>query len=257
MKHVKYLRRIIISALAAVFLFSAGMVARYAIRSHSEQEAFEQLASIPDTVATEENLLPSGANGAEEKHISPYLPLKQQNEDFWGWLSIEGTVINYPVMHTPDDPEYYLHRAFDKSDSRSGVPFLDAACFPECGNYLIYGHHMSNGTMFADLLSYTDQEFWKEHPNIYLDTLESAGSYSILAVFYSEIYPEGVEGFRYYLYTDVRDPQDFDSYIHQVKEAALYDTGVTAEYGDRLLTLSTCSYHTENGRFVVVARQRP
>lgn len=240
--------------LAVVFLFSTAMVVRYAVRSYSEQKAFETLASIAEEDA-KGNLPLSGINTEETNYISPYLSLKEQNEDFFGWLSSEGTSINYPVMHTPDDPEYYLRRAFDKSYSLSGVPFLDATCFPGCGNYLIYGHNMSNGTMFASLLSYAKQEFWEKHPVIQFNTMEETGRYSVLAAFYSEIYPEEVDGFRYYRYTDLRDVEDFDYYISQVKDAALYDTGVTAEYGDTLLTLSTCSYHTTNGRFVVVARK--
>lgn len=77
-----------------------------------------------------------------------------------------------------------------------------------------------------------------------------------IAAFYSEVYPEEGAGFRYYKYTDLRDMEDFIAYIDQVKAAALYDTGITAEYGDQLLTLSTCSYHTEDGRFVVVAKEK-
>ena len=132
---------------------------------------------------------------------------------------------------------------------------MDATCSSECGNYLIYGHHMRNGTMFTALLSYADKEFWQEHPTIQFNTLDGTGVYSILAAFYSKIYPEEEEEFRYYQYTDLRDIQDFNAYTNQVKEAALYDTGITAEYGDMLLTLSTCSYHVNNGRFVVVARR--
>lgn len=249
MKHKKLLRRILLPILSAVFIFSAIMIILYVVRSHSEQKAFEALASIAETVRL------SSSNTSEENDSSPYLPLKEQNADFFGWISIEGTQIDYPVMYTPDDPQYYLKRAFDKSSSLSGVPFLDAACSAECGNYLIYGHNMKNGTMFAGLLSYAEQEFWQAHPTIRFDTLDGAGSYDILAAFYSEIYPEEEDGFRYYQYTDLRDAEDFDAYIRQVKQAALYDTGITAEYGDTLLTLSTCSYHTSNGRFVVVARQ--
>lgn len=210
--------------------------------------------AIPDAEAPDAEAPASeSAPTKDTAGISPYLPLKNRNADFFGWISIDGTNIDYPVMHTPDDPEYYLRRAFDKSSSRSGVPFLDAACFTGCGNYLIYGHNMGNGTMFADLLSYTDPEFWQKHPLIQFDTLDQAGSYAVLAAFYTEISPE--TEFRYDRYTDLRNREDFLTYMEQVKAASLYDTGVTAEYGDVLLTLSTCSYHTENGRFVVVARQ--
>lgn len=256
MKQKKLLRWMIIAVLCAIFLFSAGMAARYAVRSHAEQKAFDELASMvnrnmpeapPASVVNHEAL--------ETASVSPYLSLKLQNPDFFGWISIDGTKIDYPVMYTPDDPEYYLRRAFDQSSSRSGVPFLDASCCSSCGNYLIYGHNMGNGTMFAELLSYAEPEFWQEHPRIRFDTLDCCGTYVVLSAFYTEIYPESEPGFRYYQYTDLREAADFDAYMDQVKAAALYETGVTAEYGDQLLTLSTCSYHTENGRFVVVARK--
>ena len=90
----------------------------------------------------------------------PYLALKQKNTDFFGWLSIEGTQLNYPVMYTPDEPEYYLRRDIAGKDSQSGVPFLSASCYEGCGNYIIYGHNMKNGSMFATLLSYADQDYW-------------------------------------------------------------------------------------------------
>ena len=154
-----------------------------------------------------------------------YAAFKEQNPDFFGWISIEGTELNYPVMHTPKDEEYYLRRDFNGEDSQSGVPFLSASCYEGCGNYLIYGHNMKNGSMFATLLAYADRDFWGQHPSI-----------------------------RFYQYTDLCDPDIFTEYMEQVQEAALYDTGINAKHGDSLLTLSTCSYHTENGRFVVVAR---
>lgn len=85
--------------------------------------------------------------------------MKEQNPDFFGWISIEGTELNYPVMHTPKDEEYYLRRDFNGEDSQSGVPFLSASCYEGCGNYLIYGHNMKNGSMFATLLAYADRDF--------------------------------------------------------------------------------------------------
>ena len=132
-------------------------------------------------------------------------------------------------MHTPDDPEHYLRRAFDGTYSISGVPFLDGSCYEGCGNYSVYGHHMKNGSMFA-----------------------------ALEAFYAKAYKaDDKNAFRYYNYTDLTDEAVFDEYLGHIRDVALYDTGVTAEYGDQLLTLSTCSYHTADGRFVVVARQKP
>ena len=182
--------------------------------------------------------------------------LNKQNNDLFGWLRIDETPINYPVMHTPDDPQYYLRRAFDKSSSQSGTPFLDAACHEGCGNYIIYGHHMKNETMFGTLPKYADKEYWEQHKTICFDTLYEHGEYEVIAAFYGKAIAEGGPGFRYYQYTDLTDPAVFAEYMEQVKAAAAYDTGITAEYGDELITLSTCSYHTTDGRFVVVAKKQ-
>ncbi len=263
------------------FVFSASMAVKTLWDARTEKQAFEKLAEMIATVPTEnthqENtgsmLLTKEADQkdaestpsenqvetalSEEKQPSPYAPLAEQNADFFGWISIADTVINYPVMHTPDDPERYLHRDFDGGSSQSGVPFLAASCFEGCGNYLIYGHNMKNGTMFASLLSYANREYWREHPVIRFDTLTDTGEYQVLAAFYSQIYErEAGNVFRYYNYTDIQEPASFEEYVRQVQAAALYDTGVDVTFGDELLTLSTCSYHTGDGRFVVVARKR-
>ena len=252
MKHISKLQCFFISIFIALFLFSAGMVTHLLLQSAQEQQAFDDLRSI---VATE-SVPPAREETPTGEYNSPYIPLKEQNPDFYGWISIEGTKINYPVMYTPEDPEYYLKRAFDRSESQSGVPFLDAACTETGGNYLIYGHNMKNGSMFATLLSYKDSNFAEEHPTIQFDTLTESGTYTVIAAFFSEIYPTDSQNvFRYYQYAELNTPEKLDAYIKNIEAVALYPTGVTAEYGDQLLTLSTCSYHTANGRFVVVAKK--
>lgn len=246
------LRKVLIIVFGAIFFISLIMVVRILVQGRLEQSAFDQLAAIADEAKRSE-LEPDAEQHTAES--SPYVVLKEQNEDFFGWISIEDTKLDYPVMYTPDAPEYYLRRAFDGSYAESGVPFLSADCFDGCGNWLIYGHNMNNGTMFATLLSYAEEEFWQEHPVIEFDTLENSGRYEIMAAFYTKIYADGENGFQYYEYADVSDPSVFEEYVEQATRAALYDTGIRAEYGDQLITLSTCSYHTENGRFVVVGRQ--
>ena len=114
---------------------------------------------------------------------------------------------------------------------------------------------MKNKSMFGTLPDYADQGYWETHKTIRFDTLFEHGEYAVIAAFYSRIYGEGEQGFRYYQYTDLTDPAVFAEYMEQVKAAALYDTGFSAEYGDELITLSTCSYHTASGRFVVVAKK--
>ena len=171
-----------------------------------------------------------------------------------GWLSIPGTNIDYPVMQTVDEPNFYLKRSFDKQYSDYGVPYVQENCdLALSDNCVIYGHHMNNGTMFAGLCKYESEDFYQEHKIICFDTLSSFGEYEIVAVFKTVAYSE--QGFKYYHFTRAESAEDFDDYIAQCKALSLYDTGVTAEYGDRLITLSTCEYSRKNGRMVVVAKR--
>ncbi|WP_160561479.1 MATE family efflux transporter [Parablautia muri] len=217
----------------------------------SEEDAQRQ--EPEETAKTEE--IQETKEDVELPILAQYASLWEQNSDLAGWLKIEGTAVDYPVMYTPDEPEYYLHRAFDGSEANSGSLFIGENCLPEASHVIVYGHHMKNGTMFGSLPGYTTLEYAKEHPVISYDTLYEEKEYEVLAAFYSKIYPKDTqeEVFRYYWYTDLSREEIFDQYIKKVKEAALYDTGVEAAYGDEILTLSTCSYHTDDGRFVVVA----
>ena len=256
MKHNAWLKWSLLLVFLALFLVSGAMVVRILRQGVQEQQAFDDLAALVTPQPEEEPAevtpeLPADAETVTADTPSPYAVLKEQNEDFYGWLSIEGTEINYPVMYTPEEPEYYLRRGFDGSYAHGGVPFLDGGCFPGCGNLLIYGHNINIGTMFAPLLSYAEPDFWEAHPTIQFETLEARKTYTIFAAFYYE----DVAGhdFSPYHYQDLRTEAAFDAYVSGVQAAALYDTGVTPAYGDELLTLSTCSYHAEEGRFLVVA----
>lgn len=196
------------------------------------------------------------ANGLNRQVLPDYEELYEQNRDLWGWIKIDETSISYPVMHTPMDSEKYLRKDFDGNYSQMGVPFLDGSCYEQCGNYIVYGHNMKNGKMFAPIVSYKDKSFYEAHPAISFDTLYEHNSYSVIAAFYSKAYyKEDTNVFRYYQYTDLTDQKTFDEYIEQVKAAAIYETDTDVNYGDQLLTLSTCSYHSDNGRFVVVAKK--
>lgn len=254
--------RIVCLCCLTIFCVSAYMTLSETIRGRQEAQVFEELAAQiapkEDTSAPPDMQEPLTAENTEDivpQEFQRYDALYEQNPDLFGWICIEGTKLNYPVMHTPDDPEHYLRRAFDGSYSVSGVPFLDGDSYPGCGNYIIYGHNMKNGTMFATLLDYTDEDFWQEHPVIQFDTVDAPGAYEVLAVFYAKRYTqEDTNVFRYYSYTDLTDEGCFHEYLQNVDAVSLYDTGVTAEYGDQLLTLTTCSYHTVDGRLVVVAK---
>lgn len=218
---------------------------------HQTEKPVEEAPTEPYEPDEEEDSEPS-----EPQPLAEYLPFYEMNPDYFGWLTIEGTEVDYPVVYTPDRPEYYLRRAFDGSDSRSGVPFLDANCSGEGNYYLIYSHNMKNKSMFGQLTYYLDASFAKEHPLIQFDTLYEKHTYEVMAVFLSKVYyvdEDYQNAFLYYEYYDLPNEEVFNKYMAQVRRAALYDTGVEAEYGDSVLVLSTCNYHTEDGRLVVVA----
>ena len=201
-----------------------------------------------DEVLPDEEMAAEDAAKAYEKYGALY----EQNNDFVGWIQIDGTNINYPVMQTPDNPDYYLKHSFEKTWSSYGVPYLDEACvIGQSNNLVIYGHHMSNGSMFCDLELYSDPAFCMDHPVIRFDTLTSFGEYEVIAVFR---YNTNQETFRYDREVNM-DEGRFSWFIEQVHARELFSTGKDASFGDQLLTLSTCEYTYKNGRLVVVARK--
>lgn len=204
--------------------------------------------------AQPKNESPAGEPAPEITAAEKYAAIHEKNSDFVGWLTIDGTNINYPVMQSSDNPNFYLKHSFDKEYSNYGVPYLQENC--ELGisdNAIIYGHHMDDGSMFADLCKYESEEFYREHTTIHFDTMDGFGEYGVVAVFKTVAYSNA--GFPYFLFINAEKPEDFEDFIAKCKELALYDTGVTAEYGDRLITLSTCEYSRNNGRMVVVAKK--
>ena len=191
----------------------------------------------------------------EEESILPeYGELFLQNPDMVGWIKIEGTNINYPVMQTPNEPNFYLKHNFEKEYSDLGTPYVQEDCdIAASDNLVIYGHHIKGQKMFGALEEYKSQSFYEEHKSVQFDTLTQHNEYEVIAVFKTVAY--SLEGFRYYDFVNAENEDEFNAYVEKCKELALYDTGVTAEYGDRLITLSTCEYSAQNGRLVVVAKK--
>lgn len=192
-----------------------------------------------------------------ESVLYRYSLLYEQNPELVAWIRVPDTVINYPVMQTPEDEEYYLKKGFDKKYDINGIPFMDVRSNVKhsTDNYLVYGHNMKNGSMFSALLNYEWESFYEEHPIIYFDTIYETGKYQVMAAFRTDIAFQGEERFRYYGFIDASSIDEFDEFVMNVKELAFYETGITAEYGMQLLTLSTCDRSIEEGRFVVVARK--
>ena len=187
--------------------------------------------------------------------LADYEALYALNPDFFGWITVEGTRVDYPVMYSPDRPLQYLGHDFEGNFSYAGVPYLAPDCDPEGDYYLVYGHHMKNGTMFAGLMAYEDESFWKEHPTFRFDTRFERRTYAVVAAFRARVLQKDENGFRYYSYSALEDEETFRAFMTNVRAMAAYDTAVETTFGDEILTLSTCAYHTEKGRFVVVAKR--
>lgn len=187
--------------------------------------------------------------------LTQYQELYEKNSDTVGWLSIEGTQIDYPVMQCEDD-EYYLHHDFYGEESKYGCLYVRNRADVNAGtNFIIYGHNMKDGSMFGELDLYWQESFYLEHPTILFDTLYEKRSYEIMAVFPSQVYEDEDEVFKYYQFYEAESREAFEDFYKNMKELSLYDTGVEASFGDTFLTLSTCAYHVTDGRFVVVAKR--
>lgn len=281
----RWLSTLLIIIFACIFLVSAFFLGRYWLNSRKQASQYDDLAQLmeqakpttkptdydtpgrpqfaidPDSVAAttepqpDENQLVTvydPITGQPVERLPELAELFVRNPDLEGWIAIEDTNINYPVMHTPDEPDYYLYRNFYREDSVHGCIYIRGDAPSIADNVLIYGHRMKDGSMFHDLLYYEDLEFYEAHKYISFSTLQERHTYEIMAVF-KTVATEA--GYPYYLFSYAVEPEEFDNFVADVKSMSLYDTGVTAEYGDKLITLSTCEYSQDNGRMVVVAKR--
>ena len=229
--------------------FCLGNLITHDAEVHRQEEIFDELAET-----AEETPIVESAPDGEEETLSNFETLLRKNSDMVGWISVSGTNINYPVMQTKNSPNYYLKRNFNKEYSDLGVPYVQENCdLAISDNIIIYGHHIKGGKMFGSLDKFTSKNFYEKHKMIQFNTLSEQSQYQIIAVFKTVAY--SASGFRYYDFVNAEDKADFNAYVSRCKELALYDTGVTAKYGDGLLTLSTCKRFAENGRLVVVAKK--
>lgn len=183
--------------------------------------------------------------------------LQQENADVKGWVRINDTNINYPLLQT-DNNDYYLTHNYKKEKSSYGSIFINSNCDIKNNNanVIIYGHDMKDGQMFQDLLKYQDKYFYEQHPTIKIATEENENDYEIISVFKSRIfYQDEKNVFRFYRYYNFENESKYNEYINNCKKIQLYDTEKTATYGDQLITLITCEYSQENGRMVIVAKK--
>lgn len=248
MKHGKKTKINCIQLIFIIILIASicGIICYLCIANKEKQE----YKNLQENMATE--------NHTDEKsdRIEKVKELQKENSDIVAWIEIEGTNINYPVLHTTNN-DFYLNYNYKKEETLAGSLFLDKDFDIKNGssNYLIYGHRNKQGLMFEDLLKYAKEDFYKEHKKIRFTTDKEDRDYEIMAVFYSRVYYKDEQNvFRYYYSVNAKDENEYNNYVKQSKDASIYDTGVTAKYGEQLLTLSTCEYSQEDGRFVIVAK---
>ena len=213
-------------------------------------------ATMNETVASSDGPEPTVEEPENAQILSRFTELYAQNGDLGGWVAIDDTDVNYPVMFTPENPEKYIHLSFSQKTSMSGVPFIGGgwAISPGSYNIVLYGHHPKSGVMFADIVKYKDKDFCREHPIIHFSTLYDEGDYEVFAALATDI--RAAKALRCYTFLNAKDEADFQDFLDGIRGAALYDTGVSVGYGDDLLTLSTCAYHTNDGRFVILAKRK-
>lgn len=232
---------------AAVCVAALGM---YFFRGQKAEREMDVLRQARQTALEEE----AGGDSlaiSTKNVMNQYRDLFLQNPDLIGWLTIDGTKIDYPVMWTPEEPEFYSSRGFDKKESKNGLLFLDGLSNINeyGGNLIIYGHNMKNGSMFADLLKYEKQSYWEQHRTVRLDTLYESRVYEIAAVAKGNDFEQFPYGFV------TASEEAATEAIRRIEDTELYDTGVDMRYGDDFLTLSTCDYSVKDGRLVVMARR--
>lgn len=247
--------RLAVLACLAVFLASGGLLLRYWAQKDATQREVSQLKELAQAPAVSAAPAAPAAGETEDR----FAALTARNGDFAGWLTIPGTAVDYPVMQAGEgkDGEYYLRRNFDGAYDVNGLPFLDQRCEtdPASDLLIIYGHNMKSGIMFHDLTKYEQQSFWADHRTIRLETPAGAAAYEVFcAMLYDASSDE--TAFKPHRQVTFADPAQFEDYLAGLKAAALYDTGITPAYGEKLLLLATCERSSlQNGRMVVVARQ--
>jgi len=251
--------RILICVVVLLALILIGLLAMVVVLSDRlEKPAPTEPTPTPTQPTEPSTEAPTEPLPTEPEPIDWMVDLYEQNPDIVYWMKIDGTKLDYPVMYTPDEPERYLHKNFEGEYAAGGVPFMEDACSidPESTNLIVYGHNMVDGSQFRTMMSYKEKSFWEEHPQITLTSMYEERTFDIMAVFYDKVYYQSqTDVFKFYKFIDPQTEEEFDEGINYFKENSLYETGVTAEFGDQLLTLCTCSYHTNRGRFVIVARE--
>ena len=244
-------KKILTILLVIILLSSIILIIKIKLQENKDKRSQEEVSDILNTIDISNEKITEDTT----ERMLQLEELKKQNNEIVGWLEISGTNINYPVLQSTNN-DYYLTHNYKNEEVDGGSIFLDKdySFLNKSENLLIYGHRNKYGLMFEDLIKYEDENFYKEHSTIRFTTILDDSEYEIISVFKSRVYYKNEEDvFRYYYFVNADTKEEYEEYVDNCKKASIYDIDISAEYGEQLLTLSTCDYTQENGRFVVVA----
>lgn len=250
---------IILSCVVVLLLILVGVM--LFVINQPEEPAPTEPASTETVAPTETETVPPTTEETIPEESEPVMlahmaELFEQNPEVMGWIKVDDTLIDYPVMYTPEDEDKYIHLSFDGKYDYGGVPFIDKdfVVDPESQNLILFGHNMRDGSQFAHIMKYKSETFWTDHRYIKYTTLYEERVYEIIGAFEDRLYKKYEDVFKFYQFVDPETEEEFNEAITYFKDKTPYEIETTAEYGDKLITLVTCAYHTSNGRFVVVGR---
>lgn len=230
------------ACLAAVLMMLPGWLKERDLQSQRPQAT----AAPTPTATPEPTPLP----------LMDFTSLQDQNPDVVGWITIDGTPVDYPVLQGTDN-EFYLRHGLDGEYDIEGIPFVDYECDVENGRHLIiYGHNMGEGEngRFSSLQRYKDPTYYAQHPMIQLNTLYDSTLYKVVAVYALTARTDDPDYFAFNAYADFADDAAEQQYLDEIARRAFYTTGDYAHADERLLTLCFCTYEMEDARMMVMAR---
>lgn len=208
----------------------------------------------PDTVEDVEESTQAAVVPEEPVMIDEFVEYYNSNPDLIGWLSIPAIDVNLPLMYTPDDMDYYLHKSFDKEESTHGTLFVDCDGSMNDNTIIVYGHNMKDNSMFGALDLFKDSSFLDDNLVFQVSDLYKVYNYQIVAVVLDKVYSTSDTCFKYYNYKG-NDTTQYEDFVQWMNDKSLNELNLDISKGDNFIVLSTCSYHTEDGRLAIVAKR--
>lgn len=248
-------RKFIFTLAVLVFLGSAGYIGWTFLQSYQNQKMADELS----------NMFEFG--DMDNVEVSPDYPsdyslkfagLWNVNDDVKAFINIPETGVKYPIVQSADN-DYYLRRDFYEKSNQHGVPYFDFRVRveknDESDNMVVYGHNMTDGQIFGEIIQYRELDFYKAHPVIDFSTVYGDAQYKIFSVFITNAYENQGHVFDYYNFIEAGSEAQFSTFLDQLRARTIINTPVDVNTGDKLITLSTCTYEFKDARLVVVARK--